>query len=113
MSNFQIYNDKVWTFPLKCVSAAGVIQPSFPSGLTVTSSSPNSLGAAEVLGKLVLTPLVQASLGITVTISGAGLIPATLTCDIVSDPNALNVVIDMTAIDVTTVNQNVPTAPGP
>ena len=90
-----------------------------PAGdvFTVVSSAPNSLGAA--IGKtaaggpaVVLTPLVQASPNITITVSdSAGLVQAVQICDVVVDVADTNVVLDVA--DATHVAQPVPTAPGP
>ncbi len=114
--NFQVYNNKIWTFPLRCQNAAAVSQP-FPAGssFAVVSSNPASLTAAAtaVTGgyNLVLTPKVQASPGLTVTVTTAGMAPAVFMVDIVADPNLLSVVVDTTA--PTTTPLAIPVAPGP
>ncbi len=115
--NFQLYNDKVWSFPIKCQNASGVAQP-FPPGTgpNVVSSNPVSLGAAIGLVSgggftLELTPKVQVSPGITVTVSSVGMDSSAFVVDIVADPNRLSVAIDSAA--AASVAQNVPTAPGP
>ncbi len=117
--NYQLYNDKIWTLPLKCQNSAAVAQP-FPAGgptPAVTSSNPASLGASvQQSGSgytLVLTPKVQVSPGLTVTVTNIGMAPASLSVDIVADPNLLTVVIDNVVADATTVPQNIPVAAGP
>ncbi len=114
--NFQLYNDKIYTFSLHTVNAANVTQP-WPSGIpTVVSSNPASLSATissvdfVTAFSLVLTPKVKVSPGLTVTVSNTGVAPAVFVVDVVSDPDMLSVVVDSTP---TTVAQNVPTAPGP
>jgi hypothetical protein len=115
--NFPLYNDKVWTFPLKCQNAAGAVQPGPTTGAwpTAVSDNPASLGASVVyqapLFNLVLTPKVQASPGISVTVSYVGMASATFTADIVTDPNLISVAID--SADVTSISQSIPSAPGP
>lgn len=118
--NFQLYNDKVWTLPLQCQNAASVVQP-FPSGSSpsAVSSNPASLNAEVALGtggvgfKLILTPKVQASPSLTVTVTNVGMTPAVFVVDVVPDPNILSVAVDDIPADVTTAPQNVPVAPGP
>lgn len=115
MPNYELLNDTVATIPIQTTNSAGAVEPP-PAGDTfsATSSSP-SLGAAIVTSPalaLVLTPLVQASPGITVTISdSAGLKVATQLVDIVADATPTNVILDLA--DATTAAQPVPTAPGP
>jgi hypothetical protein len=116
--NFELNNDAVYTLPILTTNSAGTVEPP-PAGdtFTVVSSNPASLGAA--IGKtaaggpaVVLTPLVQASPNITVTVSdSAGLIQAVQICDIVVDVSDTNVVLD--TADATHTSQPVPTAPGP
>ncbi len=118
MANFQVYNDKIWTLPIKCQNSSGVFV-AFPSGsnLAAVSSNPASLGAvvtSTILGtNLVLTPKVQVSPGLTVTITGVALAPINFMVDIVADPNLLSIAVDTTPADGTTVSQNVPIAAGP
>jgi hypothetical protein len=116
--NLELLNDQVLTIPILTTNSAGTVEPP-PAGDTfsVISSAPASLGAA--IGKtaagnpaVVLTPLVQASPNITITVSdSAGLAQAIQICDIVVDANPTNVVLD--TADATHVSQPVPTAPGP
>lgn len=121
MANFQAYNDKVWTLPIKCFNpTTSVTTAAFPSGtaFTVTSSLPNSLSVAfsgnDNTAWIVLTPKVQASPGISVTVAGTNMVSQTLLVDVVADPAAQNQVsIDTSSSDVTTAPQNVPTAAGP
>ncbi len=113
--NFQAFNDKVWTLPLKCLNASSVAV-AFPAGsnLAAVSSNPASLGASIANGtNLVLTPKVQNSPGITVTVTGVALAPAVLVVDVVADPNLLSVSVDTTPADDSTVSQSVPVASGP
>ena len=117
MPNFEIKDDTVITVPIHTTNSAGVVEPA-PAGdvFTVTSSSP-SLGVAigsDASGNptLILTPLVQASPNITVTVSDkAGLAVATQIVDIVQDNTPTNVVLDLA--DATSAPQAVPTATGP
>ena len=118
MPNLELLNDTVVTIPIQTQEAAGQVVPA-PAGdtFTVVSSNSASLGAAiaaDASGNptLVLTPLVQASPGITVTVSDAdGLVQAVQLCDIVADLTPTNVVLDIA--DETTSPQPVPTNPGP
>jgi len=117
MPNFELPNDEVVTITIETTNSAGVVEP-YPAGdvFTAASSSP-SLGVAvgaDAKGNpaLVLTPLVQTSPGITVTVSdSAGLSSATLVVDIVADVTDTNIVLDVA--DATHVAQPVPAAPGP
>lgn len=115
MPNYELLNDTIATIPVQTTNSAGVVEPP-PSGDTFTavSSLPASLGVSIITAPLalVLTPLVQASPGITVTVSdSAGLKVATQLVDIVADATPTNVILDLA--DATTVAQPVPTAPGP
>lgn len=116
--NLEILNDTVVTIPIQTQDAAGQVVPAPPGDtFTAASSLTASLGAAiaaDANGNptLVLTPLVQASPGITVTVSDAdGLTQAVQICDIVADLTPKNVVLDIAA--ETTTPQPVPGAPGP
>jgi hypothetical protein len=118
MPNLEILNDTIVTIPIQTQDAEGVVvAPPTGDTFTVVSSLPNSLGAtigADSNGNptLVLTPLVQASPGITVTVSDAdGLTQAVQICDIVADLTPKNVVLDVAA--ETTTPQPVPQNPGP
>lgn len=119
MANRQIYNDKVTVIPLNAVLQATQAATTWPSGtsLTATSSKPLSLSASiSSVGSnatLVLTPLVQASTGISVTVSSPGLVGVSELFDIVSDPNLVQILIDSNAADQTTTQQAVPANPGP
>lgn len=116
MPNYELLNDTIATIPVQTTNSAGVVEPP-PTGDTFTavSSLPASLGVSIITApalSLVLTPLVQASPGITVTVSdSAGLKVATQLVDIVADATPTNVILDLA--DATTVAQPVPTAPGP
>ena len=95
--------------------APGIVVPATPGDVfSVVSSNPASLGAAigaTAAGTpaVVLTPLVQASPGLTITVSDAdGLQQWVQIVDIVQDVAPRNVVLDLA--DATTVPQAVPTA---
>ena len=115
MPNYELKDDTVATIPIQTTNSAGVVEPP-PAGdvFSAKSSSP-SLGVSIVTSPslaLVLTPLVQASPGITVTVSdSAGLAVATQIVDIVQDVTPTNVVLDLAAAALTP--QPVPLAPGP
>ncbi len=113
MSDTQLYNDRVYAYPLVAMQNGATV--AFPAGLSAASSLPNSLGAAiggtESAPILYLTPKVQASVGITVTVTGASMAPLVEVYDIVADPNLVSIALGSGA--PTTSAQNVPTAPGP
>ena len=113
--SFQLYNDKVYTFPIAAHNALGASQPWGATNPLAVSSNPASLGARVIWQApsffLVLTPAVQASPGLSVTVSYTGMASATLGVDIVPDPDLVSVAIDSST--ATSVSQNVPTAPGP
>lgn len=118
MANYELKNDTVATITIQTVNSAGTVEP-YPPGdvFSVTSGNAASLGAA--IGKdsagnpaLVLTPLVQASPNIMVTVSdSAGLAVAKQLVDIVIDVSDTNVILDLA--DATTVSQSIPSEPGP
>lgn len=117
MPNYELKDDTVATVPIQTTNSQGVVEP-VPAGdvFTAVSSLPASLGVA--IGSspsgptLILTPLVQASPGITVTVSdSAGLAVATQLVDIVTDTTDTNIILDLSG--ATTASQPVPTAPGP
>jgi hypothetical protein len=118
MPNFELPNDEVVTIDIETTNSVGTVEAA-PAGdvFTVVSSAPASLGAAIGVGTagapaIVLTPLVQVSPGITVTVSdSAGLAQVALTVDIVQDVTPTNLILDVA--DATHVSQPVPTAPGP
>lgn len=112
MANFEIPNDIIATIPILVDDAAGEPVPA-PAGdvFTAVSSSP-SLGVAINGSSLVLTPLVQASPGISVTVSdSAGLASFTQIVDIVQDTTPKAITLDLA--HVTGAPQPVPTATGP
>lgn len=117
MPNLEVLNDTVVTIPIQTQDAEGVVVPPKTGDTFSAASSSSSLGvavAADTSGNptLVLTPLVQASPGITVTVSDAdGLPQVTLVCDIVPDLTPSNIVLDVAG--ETTAPQPVPTNPGP
>ncbi len=118
--NFQLHNDKVWTFAIKPQNAAGLVPWPNGSNPSVVSSNPASLGAAVAMGNgqigqpatyfMVLTPKVQISPGLSVTISNVGMQPVTFAVDVVADPDMLSVTVDPVPF---TTPQSVPTVPGP
>jgi hypothetical protein len=118
MPNYELPNDEIDTITIKTQNAAGATEP-VPTGdvFSVTSDKPASLGTAVGTDKggnpaIVLTPLVQVSPGIIVTVSDtAGLKVATLVVDIVQDVTPTNIVLD--TADATHVSQPVPMNPGP
>lgn len=119
MANFQAYNDRVWTLPAPTLINPANNQSVSTNGIpfTVTSSLPDSLKvnfASPISNAIILTPLVQNSPGITVTVSSPGLTSASFLVDVVTDPNPpLQIVVDSTQADATSTGQNVPTSPGP
>lgn len=118
MPNFELLNDQIVTITIKTTNSAGATEPA-PAGdvFSVVSSNPTSLGAAmgtDAAGNpaVVLTPLVQASPGLSITVSdSAGLAQDVQIVDIVQDLTPTNVVLDLAA--ATHVSQPVPTNPGP
>lgn len=118
MPNFELPNDEVVTITIKTTTSSGSVVP-VPSGdtFTATSSNPASLGVAvgtDASGApaIVLTPLVQASPGLTVTVAdSSGLAQASQIVDIVADVTPANVVLDLA--DATHTSQAVPTNAGP
>lgn len=118
MPNYELSNDTIATIPIMTTDAGGTVVPA-PVGdkFTVVSSNPTSLSAS--IGQtstgnpaVVLTPLVQASPGLSITVSdSAGLAQDTQLVDIVQDVSPKNVVLDLA--DATTTTQPTPTAPGP
>lgn len=117
MPNYELRDDTVATVPIQTTNSAGVVEPP-PAGDTFTAMSSLPASLAVSIGSnaagptLILTPLVQASPGITVTVSdSAGLTVATQLVDIVQDTTDTNILLDLA--DATTTHQAVPTAPGP
>ena len=113
MANFELANDEVATIPILTDDASGAAVPP-PAGdvFSVVSSNPASLGAAVSGSSVVLTPLVQVSPGLSITVSdSAGLSSFTLGVDIVADTTPKAIVLNLAA--VTETLQAVPTAPGP
>lgn len=118
MPNFELPNDEVVTITIKTTNVVGVVEP-IPSGdvFVVTSSKPTSLGtrvSTDSAGNpaIVLTPMVQVSPDITVTVTdSAGLTAATLVVDIVQDVTPTNIILDVA--DAAHVSQPVPANPGP
>ena len=112
-TNFQVYNDKVWGFPIQCINVNTSVVGPCPTGTTfaATSSLPGSLAPSIASGTVYLTPLVKASPGITITVSGVALVPQAFVVDVVPDPNQLGVSLNVAGVGTTP--QNIPSAPGP
>lgn len=118
MPNFELPNDEIVTITIKTTNTVGVVEPA-PLGdvFTVVTSKPLSLLShvgADSGGNpaIVLTPVVQVSPDITVTVTdSAGLSAATLVVDIVQDVTPTNIILDVA--DATHVSQPVPASPGP
>jgi hypothetical protein len=119
MADIVLLNDTVETIDFEYEDGEGVVVPGPANDvLTPTSSSP-SLGVAlgpinPATGNqtLVLTPLVQVSPGLIVTVTdSAGLPQLTRVVDIVADTKPTNLILNDAS--ATTVPQPVPTAPGP
>lgn len=118
MANYELPNDEIDTITINTTNANGDKEP-VPSGDTFTASSSNPSSLQAAIGAdsngdpaLVLTPLVQQSPGINVTISdSAGLQQFVLTVDIVADVTPTNIVLDLAG--ATHTSQSVPSNPGP
>jgi hypothetical protein len=118
VANYELANDTVATISIVTTDAAGATVPAPASDVfSVTSSAPTSLTAA--IGKdangnpaVVLTPLVQVSEGLSITITdSAGLTSDAQGIDIVQDLAPKAIGLNLTTASVTA--QTVPTAPGP
>lgn len=119
MADNQIDDDWVMSVPIVTQNSAGAVVAA-PAGdtYTVTSSLPASLQAAigtmadGTTPAVILTPMVQASTGITITVTdSAGLASSVSLWDIVQDVQATQLALDVS--DATHVAQPVPTNPGP
>lgn len=118
MADFPLANDSIATIPIVTADAAGdFVSPPKGDTFSAVSSNPASLTAAigtTATGgpAVVLTPLVQVSPGLTVTVTdSAGLMQFVLTVDIAADVAPKTIALDIA--HATTVAQPVPTAPGP
>jgi hypothetical protein len=117
MANFEINDDWVVTATIKTTNSAGDTEPVPPGDVFSVSSSSPSLGVAigtDASGNpaVVMTPMVQASPAITVTVGdSAGLTAFSFVVDIVPDVTPTNIVVDLA--DATHITQPTPTAPGP
>ena len=118
-STITISNDKIATLPLVFDNYAGtVVAPIAGDTFAVSSSSASldaAIGGTAAAPTVVLTPMVQAGTGYTVTVSSAkGLAPIVLVVNITPDPTlATSMSVNTGAGFITTVVQAVPTAPGP
>lgn len=118
MPNYELKNDTVLTIPIHTADVSGTVEPP-PAGdvFSVSSSNASSLGAAIAKDDngnptLVVTPLVQASPGITVVVSdSSGLTVASQVFDIVPDTTDTQIILDLA--DATTAAQAVPANTGP
>lgn len=117
VANFEILDDTVVTIPILTDDAEGnPVPPPTGDTFSVTSSSASLTAAigATAAGNpaVVLTPTVQASPNITVTVSdSAGLTTFAQLCDIVADTTPKAITLDLAA--ATTQPQPPPNAPGP
>jgi hypothetical protein len=117
MAAISILNDKVTSIPLAFENYLGSsVSPISGDSYTVVSSSA-SLGATVgvISGSpvLILTPMVQAGTGYTVTVSDAkGLPSLVVTFNITPDP-ALATQMALTTGSLSMVAQAIPAAPGP
>jgi hypothetical protein len=114
-ANFQVLDDLVYTFQLTCVNQSGA-SVSCPTGTTwtATCSSATACNARANGNTLIITPLVKASPGLVATVtSNNSVTTATLTFDIVTDPNLLSTFVNTAPGAYSTVGQPVPTASGP
>ena len=116
MADFVINNDQIATAAIRVANSAGSIVPAPSSDVFVAASSSTSLGV-EISTKngnpvVVMTPMVQASPDITVTVNdSAGLKLDSFVVDIVPNPTPYGIQVDLA--NSTYVTQAVPTAPGP
>ena len=118
MPNYELKSDDTATITIQTATVSGTVEPA-PAGdvFSVMSSNPGSLMAT--IGKdangnpaVILTPLVQASPGITITVSdSAGLAVDAQIVDVVIDNTPTNVILDLA--DAVLTSQPTPTAPGP
>ncbi len=116
MATTVLLNNKVTSINLVFENATGAVV-SAPAGdsFSAVSSAPTSLGAAMAGNAtspvLVLTPLVQAGTGYTVTVTDTkGIAPSVFTFNITPDPSiATQLVLGF----VNAVAQPIPAAPGP
>ncbi len=116
MAATVLLNNKVTTINLVFENGAGTVV-SAPAGdsFTAVSSAPASLGVAiggnASSPTLVLTPLVQAGVGYTVTVNDTkGIAPSVVTFNITPDPS---IPTQLVLGFVNTVAQAIPVAPGP
>jgi hypothetical protein len=118
VANFEILDDTIVTIPILTDDAGGnPVSPPSGDTFTVVSSNPTSLAAvigATAAGNpaVVLTPGVQASPNITITVSdSAGLTTFAQLCDVVTDATPKAITLDLA--DATTQPQPVPPNAGP
>lgn len=114
----SVFNDKITSISIQFLNAGGG-NVAAPAGdtLSAVSSAPGSLsatiGGTATAPLLVLTPLVRAGTGYTVTVSDSlGVTPAAITVDITPDP-AVPAQLQLIYTLPTTVPQPIPSAPGP
>lgn len=118
MPNYELSNDTVATIPILTTDSSGTVVP-MPAGDVFTVASSNAASLTAAIGAtaaggpaVVLTPLVVASPGLTVTVTdSSGLVQDVQIVDIVADVKPANVILDLA--NATTTTQPVPTSPGP
>lgn len=125
MPNLELNDDWVLSCPIVTTNSAGNVEP-VPAGdvfsvaVTHADGSDGSASLGAVIGTMadgttpavVLTPLVQASPSLNVTVSdSAGLAQFVQIVDIVPDVTPTNIMLDIA--DATHVSQPTPTTPGP
>lgn len=117
MTTYSILNDKVSSYPLIFENGSSqVVSPISGDTYSVVSSSPSlgaAIGGTAASPLLVVTPMVQAGTGYTVTVSDTkGLPPAVFTFNIGPDLTlATQMVLNVASLTV--VSQAIPAAPGP
>jgi hypothetical protein len=117
MADLVVLNDTIESVPIQYEDQGQQVVPGPPGDvLTATCSNPASLGVAiggtATAPLLVLTPLVQVSPGLTVTVTDSSNLPALArVVDIVADTKPTNIVLNDAG--ATTVPQAVPPNPGP
>jgi len=109
MANFELANDAVASIPITTVDTTGAVVPA-PSGdifsvvvsdVTKMTAVIGVMPSGPVAGAvaLILTPLVQVSPGLTVTVSDtAALTSATVTVDLVDDVTPKGILPDVAGV---------------
>jgi hypothetical protein len=119
MANYELNDDWVVSIPIVTQNSAGVAEPA-PSGDVYTAVSSNPASLNVVVGfmadgttpAVLMNALVQASPGITVTLTdSAGLTQWVQIVDIVADVTPTNLMMDVA--NATHTTQAVPAGAGP